>query len=382
MWTALSFLLVSWLAVTSGKRYHAHDHVGIVANTVGPFNNPTETYPYYSLPFCKGTGKQKHHKQDLGETLSGSRKIATPYDLTFLDPVPWRSLCEDYLEPEDLKAFKNAIEDDYFFEMLIDELPMWGYIGEVVHEEFLLGKSIQGARVYLYPHLHFSIGYNGDQIVTANVTTDARRRVDITDTNSGQEIVFSYTVEWIHTPEVDYEDRLKRYADSTFLPTTFEIHWLSIINSFVLVLLLTAFLSIILMRILKQDFSKYMEIDEDELAEEETGWKMIHGDVFRAPPLLNIFCALIGAGAQLFFTVLILLLSVLVGAFKATRRGALLTAGIMIFAVCGVFGGMIAGRLFKQLKGKNWAWNTILTATVLPLPLGIVFTSVNSIAWS
>lgn len=55
---------------------------------------------------------------------------------------------------------------------------------------------------------------------------------------------------------------MKRYADSTFLPTTFEIHWLSIINSFVLVLLLTAFLSIILMRILKQDFSKYMEIDE------------------------------------------------------------------------------------------------------------------------
>jgi hypothetical protein len=27
------------------RRFHAHDHVGIVANTVGPFNNPTETYP-------------------------------------------------------------------------------------------------------------------------------------------------------------------------------------------------------------------------------------------------------------------------------------------------------------------------------------------------
>ncbi len=55
---------------------------------------------------------------------------------------------------------------------------------------------------------------------------------------------------------------MKRYADSTFVPSTFEIHWLSIINSFVLVLLLTAFLAIILMRILKKDFSKYMEIDE------------------------------------------------------------------------------------------------------------------------
>lgn len=97
-----------------------------------------------------------------------------------------------------LKALKDAIEADYFFEMLIDELPMWGYIGEVVHEEFLLGKSIQGARVYLYPHLHFSIGYNGDQIVTANVTTDARRRVDITDVNSGQEVSLKIEV-WYWT---------------------------------------------------------------------------------------------------------------------------------------------------------------------------------------
>ncbi len=131
-----------------------------------------------------------------------------------------------------------------------------------MHEEFLLGKSIQGARVYLYPHLHFSIGFSNDQIVTANVTTDSKRRVDITDITTGQEVVFSYTVEWIHTPEIKYDDRMKRYADNTFLPTTFEIHWLSIINSFVLVLLLTAFLAIILMRILKKDFSKYMEIDE------------------------------------------------------------------------------------------------------------------------
>lgn len=126
----------------------------------------------------------------------------------------------------------------------------------------MLGKSIQGARVYLYPHLHFSVGYNNDQIVSANVTVDARRRIDITDVSNGLEIEFSYSVDWVHTPHIKYSNRMKRYADSTFLPTTFEIHWLSIINSFVLVLLLTAFLAIILMRILKNDFSKYMEIDE------------------------------------------------------------------------------------------------------------------------
>lgn len=65
---------------------------------------------------------------------------------------------------------------------------MWSYVGEVVHEEFLLGKSIQGARVYLYPHLHFSLGYNNDQIVAVNVTTDPKRRIDITEPVVGQEV--------------------------------------------------------------------------------------------------------------------------------------------------------------------------------------------------
>ncbi len=42
------------------------------------------------------------HNQDLGETLSGSRKVLTPYEVTFLDPVPWRSLCEEYLDAADV----------------------------------------------------------------------------------------------------------------------------------------------------------------------------------------------------------------------------------------------------------------------------------------
>jgi hypothetical protein len=378
----LPLVFLIWFSIIEARRYKAHDHIALVANTVGPFNNPTETYPYYHLPFCEGTGRQRVHHQDLGETLSGSKKVATPYEITFKDPVPWRSLCEEYLEVEDLKMLKVAIEDDYFFEMFFDDLPMWGYIGEVVHEEFLLGKSIQGARVYLYPHLHFSVGYNGDQIVAANVTTDPKRRVDITDTSMGHEIIFSYSIEWVSMEEISYSNRMKRYADSTFLPDSFEIHWLSIINSFVLVLLLTAFLAIILMRILKKDFSRYIEVDEDELAEEETGWKMIHGDVFRPPQQLDFFTALLGSGAQIFATVSILLMCVLMGVFKATRRGALLTALIIIYSICGIFGGLVSGRVFKQLKGSNWVWNAILTAVVFPIPLTGVFFWVNTIAWS
>lgn len=98
------------LSSVSGKArnsFELHQHTPIVANTVGPFNNPTETYPYYKLPFCTAGGKQRRHKQNLGEVLSGSRKVTTPYDLTFMDPVPWRSLCEEYLDAADVSKRRH-----------------------------------------------------------------------------------------------------------------------------------------------------------------------------------------------------------------------------------------------------------------------------------
>ena len=45
-------------------------------------------------------------------------------------------------------------------------------------------------------------------------------------------------------------------------PPAAQIHWFSIINSCVTVLLLTGFLATILMRVLKNDFVKYARDDE------------------------------------------------------------------------------------------------------------------------
>jgi hypothetical protein len=83
-----------------------------------------------------------------------------------------------------------------------------------------------------------------------------------------QTVKFSYSVEWVRE-ELEWKDRMSRYSDSAFLPASFEIHWLSIINSFVLVLLLTAFLMIIMLRVLKNDFSRYMDLDDEAMEEEE-----------------------------------------------------------------------------------------------------------------
>ena len=45
------FVFTLNLLAAECRRYHAHDRIGIVANTVGPFNNPTETYPVCIVDF-------------------------------------------------------------------------------------------------------------------------------------------------------------------------------------------------------------------------------------------------------------------------------------------------------------------------------------------
>ena len=64
--------------------------------------------------------------------------------------------------------------------------------------------------------------------------------------------------------------------------------------------------------------------------QEETGWKYIHGDVFRFPPHLSLFCACVGTGSQILTMAVCIFALALVGVFYPYNRGALLTACVVI----------------------------------------------------
>ena len=81
--------------------------------------------------------------------------------------------------------------------------------------------------------------------------------------------------------------------------TDVQIHWFSIINSLVVVFFLAGILSMIMIRTLRRDIARYNNNEEPEEAIEETGWKLVHGDVFRPPKRTNLLISLVGAGIQL-----------------------------------------------------------------------------------
>ena len=67
-----------------------------------------------------------------------------------------------------------------------------------------------------------------------------------------------------------------------------QVHWFGLVNAFLVVVILVAVVSVILLRTLRKDFARYAAADDELEAlerdvSEETGWKLVHGDVFRPP---------------------------------------------------------------------------------------------------
>ena len=160
-------------------------------------------------------------------------------------------ICKKKMSKEEVAKFRDAVSKDYYFQMYYDDLPIWGFVGKVDKEGKL---DLSEYKYYLYRHIHFDILYNKDRVIEINVRTDPNSMVDITE-DKDVEVEFMYSVKWKET-DIPFEKRMDKYSQSSSLPHHLEIHWFSIINSCVTVLLLTGFLATILMRVLKNDFVK------------------------------------------------------------------------------------------------------------------------------
>jgi len=70
----------------------------------------------------------------------------------------------------------------------------------------------------------------------------------------------------------------------------------------------------------------------------------------------------------------------LLGVVSTTKRGSVLAAVIVLYCLTSVAGGFYSARLYRQMGGKVWVRNTLLTALLFPAPVFVVFCWVNTIA--
>ncbi|XP_061482570.1 transmembrane 9 superfamily member 2 isoform X2 [Rhineura floridana] len=118
-----------------------------------------------------------------------------------------------------------------------------------------------------------------------------------------------------------------------------------------------------------------------EDAQEEFGWKLVHGDIFRPPRKGMLLSVFLGSGTQILIMTFVTLFFACLGFLSPANRGALMTCAVVLWVLLGTPAGYVAARFYKSFGGEKWKTNVLLTAFLCP---GIVFGDffiMNLILW-
>ncbi|KAL0212150.1 hypothetical protein RCL1_005776 [Eukaryota sp. TZLM3-RCL] len=367
---ALSLLLVA--------AYKDGEKVPFYVNTVGPQHSPSTRFQFYSLPYCRPS-KIVVKLMSLGELLQGKRYVSSTMSFPFKENVPVTSMClpsAKDLPPKSQTKFLKAINQEYWFEFLLNDLPMWNAVG----------TRTKKGEVLLYTHFHFYAYYNKQDLVGVNVTVLPSQSIILPETPSSPlNVPFTYQVTWVPS-KLSYENRFDVYGKA--LQGNMKVHWFSILNSTGLVILGVAIVSLVLVNVLKKDVTRYNKVNDslpvtsmDDL--DDLGWKMVAADVFRPPRNLSFLIASIATGAQLISTiVIVLLLRSMFGSFFKPYTGSGISLILALFVLSSSIGGFVSGYLYKRMGGRNFAYNIVLQTLLWSVPSLTVVYSLSFIATS
>lgn len=375
---------------------------------------------YYRLPFCKPTGGPQMASENLGEFLTGNKIQTSPYVLNMKTDRYCEKLCQVKLDKMDAAKLRLHIKYGYHNNWIIDNLPSAavglnaatgekqkhyaggfpvGFISADTQKPFVFNHvninvdyhqtdpSVESFRVVGFAVEPMSIkhqfqgGYDWDgeaseakNMPLSTCSSQAHMERSMIEANqiveTDAKILYTYDVIW-HSSEIAWSSRWDIYLSEDHMVPA-QVHWYSITNSILVVLFLSLLVVSILVRNLRRDIAAYNalaaladeERDEDM---DESGWKLVHADVFRPPdnyPML--YCVCVGTGVQLAVTILLAIVFSAVGFLSPARRGSLINAILAFYVLSGILAGYVTSRLYKAFKGRLWQLCTVLTAILFP----------------
>ncbi|CAI8599540.1 unnamed protein product [Vicia faba] len=376
-------------------------------------------YSYYSLPYT-APKKIQDSAENLGEVLRGDRIENSLYVFKMREPQMCNIVGKVKLDAKNAKEFKEKINDEYRVNMILDNLPLVVPIkrndqdSTVYQLGFHVGLKGQYSgskeeKYFIHNHLAFTVKYHKDvQTESARIvgfevnpfsvkheldgkwdeqktrltTCDPHTKHTVMNNNSPQEV--EENKEIIFTYDVDFQESDVKWAsrwDAYLLMNDDQIHWFSIVNSLMIVLFLSGMVAMIMLRTLYRDIAKYNELETQEEAQEETGWKLVHGDVFRPPINSDLLCVYVGTGVQFFGMILVTMIFAILGFLSPSNRGGLMTAMLLVWVFMGIFAGYSSTRLYKMFKGSEWKKIALRTATLFPAIVSVIFFILNALIW-
>ncbi|KAJ9239443.1 hypothetical protein DTO271D3_5822 [Paecilomyces variotii] len=381
------------------------------------------SYDYYhpAFRFCRPEDGPKDVRESLGSILFGDRIRTSPFELHMAKNETCKAVCDEVKFDGRAGKFTNRrILQGYNINWLVDGLPAaQANVDTLTNTEFYtpgfdLGLVDEKGQPFLNNHFDIVIEYhrvglpkqNKYRVVGVFVHPDTRRdskklpdgSVDCGEgsaplalSEDGEtSVTWTYGVYWRESP-TPWATRWDKYLH-VIDP---QIHWLSLINSAVFVILLVGMVSMILIRTLRKDIARYNRLDAislDDLdgtsaavedgIQEDSGWKLVHGDVFRPPKYPLLLSVLAGNGAQIFVMAGVTVAIALLGLLSPSNRGFLGTAILILYTFFGFIGGYVSARTYKALGGEAWKRNIILTPVLIPGFVFAVFFLLNLFVWA
>lgn len=398
--------------------YAQNDKVPVLVNRLtSPGNNEGKSsvigFDYYNprFRFCQPEGGRKSKGGSLGSIIFGDRIYTSPIELEMLKDEDCRYICTATYHPQDAEFMTRRITQNYFHHWLVDGLPIAGLDAEgelISNNGFPLGEDEDALQedfdeVRVFNHYEFIINYHHNQasqkyrVVGASIHPSSRNTPIVTADSSSEGftcdaqdeqnryallksdladdmlISFSYSVRW-EPSDTPWATRWDRYLQ-VMEP---KVNWLALINTTILVFTLGAFCALTLMRMLRRDIASINSIDltSDDIPD-EIGWKLVAGDVFRAPRHPQGFALAVGSGAQILTTVLATLTLAVLGFLSPANRGSFVTALLLFNTVLGGVGGYVSAVVYKICGGVKWKVNLLLTPLVVPAIVFVMFFCVN-----
>ncbi|KAL2256303.1 hypothetical protein VTK26DRAFT_1875 [Humicola hyalothermophila] len=393
--------------------YKQNDPVPLYVNAIRPVAGPDAmlhsvvSYDYYHPLFqlCRPKDGPESVGESLGSILFGDRIKTSPFELRMGVNETCKSLCEVTYNKPAAKWVNERIREGVSLNWLVDGLPAGQEIVDEMTDTvfynpgFLLGQENPAdGRVQFNNHYDILVEYHqvagsADQyrVVGVIVQPDSKRytanvgpetcfdKLDpvVLDEAGDTTVRFTYSVYWSESSTV-WATRWDKYLH-VFDP---KIHWFSLINSAIIVVFLVLTVMSILVRALKKDIARYNRLDQinlDDLSgtsafedgiQEDSGWKLVHGDVFRTPSRPLLLSVFLGNGAQLFVMAGLTIAFALLGFLSPSNRGSLGTIMVLLYTVLGFVGGYTSARMYKSMQGDKWKMCIVLTPLLVP---GIVF---------
>lgn len=390
-------------------------------------------YEYSYFDFCQ-SGSNEYPVENLGQIVFGERIRPSPYNISFLKNETCKKLCNktyDLSNDNDIEKvdrLRKGIYENYQHHWIVDNMPVtWCYLTEdevpycsvgfpmgcyvnergigqyscLMSPEFKVPNSY-----YIFNHVNIIITYHsgeheswgvgfgdrGGRITSVKIEPRSIKYKSEDDVCAGNQdllyipgentgkidIYYSYSVEFHKNDSIKWSSRWDYILGNS---AHTNIQWFSILNSLVIVLFLTGMVAMILLRTLHKDFARYNQIDIEDDAQEEFGWKLVHGDVFRPPQNAMLLSVFLGSGVQVFCMTIITLFFACLGFLSPANRGSLMTCALVLFVCLGTPAGYVSARLCKFFGDPRWVLNITLTALLCPGIVFALFFVMNLILW-